>query len=339
MAVSGTTTFTVTRDQIIESALRSLAVLEEGAQPSATTLENASFSLNLILKKWQSEGIKLWTVVEYTIPLVASQTSYTIGPSIAYDFNADKPLRIIQAFLRNISSPTNGVAKISLLSPGSGYSVIPDNPVSVTGGTTGASGAQFTMGFGGDPLLSTAFANSVLLSAGGGGYSIGDVLTVIGGTYVTPATIRVDSLSNTFIDLPMTLISQQEYNILGSKQSQGVINAVYYKPWRDYGEISVFLTPNVSAAATYQLHIIVQRPIMDITKPNENFDLPQEWFLALKWALVSELSSDYDKTINDKAYYDNKAMMLKNEVMDWDIEWTSTFFQPDVRGGFNRDFR
>jgi hypothetical protein len=22
--------------------------------------------------------------------------------------------------------------------------------------------------------------------------------------------------------------------------------------------------------------------------------------------------------------------------MDWDIEWTSTFFQPDVRGGFNR---
>jgi hypothetical protein len=248
MAVSGTTTFTVTRDQIIESSLRSLAVLEEGAQPSATSLENASFSLNLILKKWQSEGIKLWTVVEYTIPLVASQTSYTIGPSSTYDFNADKPLRIIQSFLRNIS--------------------------------------------------------------------------------VSPP-----------VDLPMTLISEQEYNILGSKQSQGNVNSVFYKSWRDYGEIKVFLTPNSSTATNYQLHLTVQRPIMDITQPNQNFDFPSEWFLALKWALAAELASDYEKPLTDKTYYEQKAGMLKQELMDWDIEWASTFFQPDVRTGFNRSFR
>ena len=51
MATSGTTTFTVTRDQIIEAALRSLAVLEEGATPGPNALENASFSLNLIFLK------------------------------------------------------------------------------------------------------------------------------------------------------------------------------------------------------------------------------------------------------------------------------------------------
>jgi len=248
MAVSGTTTFTVTRDQIIESALRSLAVLEEGAQPSATTIQNSSFSLNLILKKWQSEGIKLWTVVEYTIPLSSNKTSYTIGPSASYDLNADKPLRVIQAFLRNMSV-------------------------------------------------------------------------------------------NPYIDLPMNLISQQEYNILGSKFSTGIINSVFYKPWRDYGEIKVFLTPDANTSTNYELHLTVQRPIMDINKPNENFDFPQEWFLALKWALVAELASDYEKTLNDKQYYEQKATLLKNELMDWDIEWTSTYFQPDVRGGFNRDFR
>ena len=333
MAVSGTTTFTVTRDQIIESALRSLAVLEEGAQPSATTLENASFSLNLILKKWQSEGIKLWTVVEYAIPLVNSQNSYTIGPSSTYDYNADKPLRVIQAFLRNQTAPTNGVGKISLLSGGTGYTSYPSNPVNATGGSSGASGAQFNLTFTGDVVTGVA------LESNGGGYAVGDVLTMQGGAYTTPATITVDSLYNTFIDLPMNLISQQEYNILGSKQSQGTTNSVFYKSWRDYGEVKIFLSPNANVSEYYVLHLTVQRPIMDINKPNENFDLPQEWFLALKWALVSELASDYDKTINDKAYYDNKAMMLKNEVMDWDIEWTSTYFQPDVRGGFNRNFR
>jgi hypothetical protein len=330
MAVSGTTTFTVTRDQIIESALRSLAVLEEGAQPSATTIENSSFSLNLILKKWQSEGIKLWTVVEYTVPLVNSQTSYTIGPSATYDLNADKPLRVIQAFLRNMTSPTNGVAEISLLSGGSGYVSQPSNAVAVSGGT--GTGATFNLTFSG------GVATKAALEANGGNYSVGDVLTVLGGTYTTPVTITVNSLYNTFIDLPMNLISQQEYNILGSKASQGTTNSVFYKAWRDYGEVSVFLTPNANTSEYYELHLTVQRPIMDITKPNENFDFPSEWFLALKWALVAELASDYEKTLNDKQYYEQKALSLKNELMDWDIEWTSTYFQPDVRGGFNRDF-
>ena len=133
MATSGTTTFTVTRDQIIESALRSLAVLEEGAQPSPTALENSAFSLNLILKKWQSEGIKLWTVVEYTIPMVAGQTSYTIGPSIEYDFNADKPLRIIQAFLRNNSTNLSGLESGYGYTPASGtftYTNVPSYVIS-----------------------------------------------------------------------------------------------------------------------------------------------------------------------------------------------------------------
>jgi hypothetical protein len=330
MAVSGTTTFTVTRDQIIESALRSLAVLEEGAQPSATTIENSSFSLNLILKKWQSEGIKLWTVVEYVIPLVNSQTAYTIGPSSNYDLNADKPLRVIQAFLRNMTSPTNGVGQISLLSGGSGYTSQPSNPVSVSGGT--GSGATFNLTFSGGAVTGVA------LESNGGNYAVGDVLTMLGGSYTTPATITVNSLYNTFIDLPMNLISQQEYNILGSKSSQGTTNSVFYKAWRDYGEVKVFLTPNANTAEYYELHLTVQRPIMDITKPNENFDFPSEWFLALKWALVAELASDYEKTLNDKQYYEQKATVLKNELMDWDIEWTSTYFQPDVRGGFNRDF-
>jgi hypothetical protein len=338
MATSGTTTFTVTRDQIIESALRSLAVLEEGATPSATTLENSSFSLNLILKKWQSEGIKLWTVVEYVLPLVPNQTNYTIGPSSVYDYNAPKPLRLIQCYLRNLSNNTDSVGKISLVSPGSGYSSEPGNPASATGGL--GSGASFNLTFGGDLTLGTAYVTAVqLANTGGSSYSVGDILTMQGGAYTTPATVRVDSLLNVNTDMPMTIISQQEYNILGSKQSQGNVNTVYYKPWRDYGELSVFLTPNTFTATNYNLHLFVQRPIEDITSANQNFDFPSEWFLALKWGLVAELASDYEKPIHDKQYYEQRANQLKQELMDWDIEWSSTFFQPDVRAGFNRNFR
>ena len=96
MAVSGTTTFTVTRDQVIEAAMRGLSVLEEGGQPSATSVQNASLSLNLIIKNWQKDGIKLWTISEIALPLVANQTSYSIGPS-GCDLTSPKPLKVIQA--------------------------------------------------------------------------------------------------------------------------------------------------------------------------------------------------------------------------------------------------
>ena len=332
MATSGTTTFTVTRDQIIEAALRSLAVLEEGATPGPNALENASFSLNLILKKWQSEGIKLWTIKEYTLPLVPNQTSYTIGPSSAYNLNASKPLRLIQAYLRDLSNETNSVGKISLTSGGTGYTVQPTNPVSATGGT--GSGATFNLTFTGPIVTSVMLANT-----GGSNYAVGDVLTMTGGTFTTAATVTVASLLSVYTDMPMSVISQQEYNMLSSKQSQGNINTVYFKPWRDYGEVSVFLTPNTFTAENYELHLFVQTPIEDITSANQNFDFPSEWFLALKWNLVADLASDYEKTLTDKQYYEQKANMLKNELMDWDIEWASTFFQPDARSGFGRSFR
>jgi hypothetical protein len=51
----------------------------------------------------------------------------------------------------------------------------------------------------------------------------------------------------------MNLISQQEYNILGSKSSQGTTNSVFYKAWRDYGEVKVFLTPNTNTSEYYEL--------------------------------------------------------------------------------------
>ena len=248
MATSGTTTFSVTRNDIITSALRVLGVIEIGAQPDAATIENASLVLNMMMKDWQTDGIKLWTIKELTLPLVQGQLSYNIGPDSSNDLVTDKPLRVIQSFLRN--------------------------------------------------------------------------------TGVTPP-----------IDIPMTIISQQEYNLLGSKQSTGTTNSVYYWPYANYGTVTIFLTPDTNTATNYQLHLTVQRPIYVVNNPNDNFDFPSEWFLALKWSLMAEMASDYDKPLNEKAYYDSKALMLKKELEDWDVEFASTFFQPDVRQGFNRNFR
>jgi len=106
-------TYTVTRDEIITLALRKLGVLEIGTSPDADTISNASMSLNLLIKQLSTDGLKLWKISEVIVPLTNSQTSYTLGgssSSLMYDsLNptvaiTDKPLKVIQGFYRNIQT-------------------------------------------------------------------------------------------------------------------------------------------------------------------------------------------------------------------------------------------
>jgi hypothetical protein len=105
-------TFTVTRDQIISLALRKLGVLELGDTPDAATVTNASLALNLLIKQMNTEGLKLWKNQELVIPMTAGVNTYTLGGSSSvpmYDsFDTgfttpitDKPLKLLQGFYRN----------------------------------------------------------------------------------------------------------------------------------------------------------------------------------------------------------------------------------------------
>ena len=118
-------TYTVTRDQIISSALRKLGVLELGDTPDANTISNASISLNLLIKQMSTEGLKLWKNSEIIVPLTQNQTSYILGgvsTTLMYDSQnptvaiSDKPLKVIQGFYRNSQMTPNIDTPVMLLS-------------------------------------------------------------------------------------------------------------------------------------------------------------------------------------------------------------------------------
>ena len=292
MATSGTTTFSVTRNDIIYASLRLLGVLEEGAIPSATAIENASLVLNMLIKDWMTDGIKLWTVNEIVLPLVANQTTYTIGPDYNNDLVTDKPLRLIQAFLRDGDTPEPIITTVT------GDAALNDNQV--------------------------------------------DLLSINGNLdpIPTPSIVWPD-LNNTsavVTDIPMYLLSEQEYNILGAKFSTGQINSVFYKPLVTYGQLKVFLTPDTNIQENYKLHLTVQRPIQDITAANQTFDFPQEWYQSLRWGLAAELAADYGLTETRITGIISRSESYKQRLMGWDVEWASTFFQPDQRS-YNPKFR
>ena len=118
-------TYTVSRDQIIALALGKLGVLEIGDTPDTNSIINASMTLNLLIKQMSTEGLKLWKISELNIPLINNQTNYILGGStstLMYDVLnptvaiTDKPLKVIQGFYRNIQVTPNIDTPVMLLS-------------------------------------------------------------------------------------------------------------------------------------------------------------------------------------------------------------------------------
>jgi len=249
-------TYTVTRDQIITLALRKLGVLEIGAPPDADTVANAAMSLNLLIKQLSTDGLKLWKVSELIIPMLANQTSYILGGStsdLMYDSLAptvaitDKPLKVIQGFYRNIQA--------------------------------------------------------------------------------TPV-----------IDTPVMIVSKQEYNVLGSKFSTGTANTIFYDSKKINGILYVYLTPDAYSEANLELHIVAQMPLNDLTLAIDIPDFPNEWMNCLVWNLADQLALEYGVPMNARQEIATRAGTYRTQLTDWDVEASSTFFQPDFRSTSNNSY-
>ena len=244
-----TTSYSITRDQVIVAALRKLGVVEPsdtGSSLDANLIANHAQTLNLMVKQWATDGIKLWTVVEQTLPLVASQTSYTIGPS-GCDLTADKPMKLVQAWIRNTS--------------------------------------------------------------------------------VSP-----------YIDTPLQILSQQEYNILGSKFSTGVANTVYLNPGVTSSTAYVYLTPDSGTATNYTMHMVVQVQIQDISSASSVPDFPNEWMNALVWGLADELAIEYSVPANHRQEIMAKANLYREAISSASVAAESTYFQPNWMGGMRSSY-
>jgi hypothetical protein len=250
-------TYTITRDQIIYTALRKLGVIELGDTPDAQTVANAALCLNLLIKQMSMEGLKMWKNTELIIPLTANQTTYILGgvtSTVMYDSLApntlvtDKPLKAIQGFYRNNQNPT-----------------FP-------------------------------------------------------------------------IDVPLLLVSKEEYNRLGSKFSTGTANTVFYDVKRLNGVLYVYLTPDAQAQTNLQLHLVAQMPLNDISLAGDIPDFPTEWMNCLVWSLADLLSMEYGVPMNYRQEIAQRAAAYRDQATSWDVEYSPTFFSPDFRSTNNSSY-
>jgi len=113
MCTSGSTDFASSRDIIIKGALRKVGALAQGQTPTTNDVNDAAEALNTLAKAWMADGMPLWKIVTYAFPLSASVNSYRIG--LSQTVNTNKPVHIIQAFIRDTSSNVDIPLRIETL--------------------------------------------------------------------------------------------------------------------------------------------------------------------------------------------------------------------------------
>ena len=313
MPLSSTTTFTLTRNDLIQATCRATGYLGSGETLSTDDYTNLSQALNIMVKGWAATpGLSLWVTQEITLPLISSLRVYPIGNTAGYVYS--------------ISA-----------SGGSGY--ISGGTWTATNGTTGtAASGTYTVAGGVIDVMTILVAGDSYTSApttftlSGPGSSATITATIAGLTTHRPLKILQrgnfirDANGN---DAELIQLSRQEYNVYGVKTTAGKPNSFYYDPQLTNGYIYFY---NVLDLSTYTARLQVQRQFFDMVGASDNFDFPQEWFGALKWGLAAEAASELGVRADMIPYFEGKAAAALERCFDFSVEEASTYFTVDMQG-------
>jgi len=111
MALSGSTDFSVNRDQLIKDSLELIGAIAPDEAMTGSELASASRALNMMLKTWQTDGLQLWLRRTQSVTLVAAQSTYTMGAT--GDVVMDRPLRILKIMRKDTSDNEVEVFKLT----------------------------------------------------------------------------------------------------------------------------------------------------------------------------------------------------------------------------------
>lgn len=133
-----------------------------------------------------------------------------------------------------------------------------------------------------------------------------------------------DSSSN--IDIPMRVITRQEYNTLGNKGTIGQPVQIFYEPLVDSGVMHVFPTPDAYSAANRTLTFVYQRPFEDFDVSTDNPDFPQEWYDAVTYGLATRLAPEYGVPNVERKTLWQEMSIIKQEALNFGTEEGSLWF-------------
>ena len=326
MTTSGTSSYSVTAQEVITQSLELLGVLGEGEEPNTAQMTTGLKMLNMIFKNWQANGLNLFAVDTDLMFLEEGQNTHT------YYVNGGGGTPIL----------TRAIETTMLSALNSGQTAVQTDPKNVTRLIRGESvdsfyfetdtstDTNFTMGTVGisEVLTDGAFTLSSSLSSN----LVEDEKVWIARSNGTDSPMKVLEAYLVRPDgseIPVKQIPRSEYYSLTNKDSQGEPTQIYYERNNEVGTLRIWPTPNSQDGRFLRLR--VQRYLDTFLDFDDTPDLPQEWFLPLVYNLAVYEAPKYGIPDGDFNRLERKALDLYNSCFDFDNEsGTSLHFQPDT---------
>lgn len=283
MTTSGTTAWTLNRNEIITAALRKLRVIAAGATASGADVTTGAEALNALVKSWQIRpgGITLWFDVEACLFLQKDTRIYSIGAT------GDHSCQLSDAVVTTLSAAAATSATALTVADNDGIAASDKVGVELDNGTlhwTTQNGAPS-----GDTDVTLATG---ITSAAGSGNTVYAYTTKLGRpTQILEARIRDASGSDT----PLTVHeSRRDFMAITDIISTGVATDLYLSP--TIGNASLYAWP-VADDVTQRIIMTVRRVCEDFTGASDNFDGPPEALRALIYNLAVELAPEYNAEV------------------------------------------
>jgi hypothetical protein len=109
MATSGTYSFLMSRDDMIGAALRLTQYYGQDDVIPAGDITNVALALNVLCKQLATEGLPLWCVKDYSLPMVANQSTYNLSTLTTNTL----PLRILDLYIRDATANDTTLTMVS----------------------------------------------------------------------------------------------------------------------------------------------------------------------------------------------------------------------------------
>lgn len=340
MALSGSWTFSVNRDEIIIEAMQNVGALGEAETPTTQENKDCARKLNMMVKQWMGSqdfapGLKMWERQRGELFMTSTQGVYELGPNSQDNWAASVtggspsvPYGQTELTVNaNTSDNSFFVADVSQMNVGDRVGIVIGPDIFWTT-ITAVSGGSLNFQVPGPGLPAPAGVGSIVYN-----YTK-KAQRPLG---IISAVLR-DQFGS---DTPLNVMTLEEYETLPSKLQPDFVTdptAFYYESQFSSGTNIdggglLFLDIFGAQDTNKHIHIVYVRPVMDMNGPTDNPEYPQQWYRALCWGLSREIAPMFDAewTQDMQANYD-QALAMAREA---DAETTVMFFQPNQNDPYN----
>jgi hypothetical protein len=133
------------------------------------------------------------------------------------------------------------------------------------------------------------------------------------------------------IDVPMRIVTEQQYNMLGNKQVEGFPIQLWYKPEIDTGNLTIYQVPDDWSANNITVSFTYQAPFATFDSSTDTPDFPQEWFDAITYGLAARLAPEYGVPSSDRKLLLQEMLEIKQTALNFGTEEGSLYLQADFR--------